>query len=134
MKVELVPVAWVNRVWPTVAPYIAAALERAGGEYTVDHVQGLVTAGHWLLVVATEENQIHGAATINMYNRPTDRVAFVTTIGGAGITSAPMFEQLKAVAASQGATVIEGAVQESIARLWRKYGFEEKYRIVGARL
>jgi hypothetical protein len=33
-----------------------------------------------------------------------------------------------------GATAIEGAARESIARLWQRYGFKEKYRIVGVKL
>jgi hypothetical protein len=84
--------------------------------------------------VAVEEGVIHGAATINFYNRPNDRVAFITTIGGKLVSNKDTFEELRAFAKSKGATVIEGAARESIARLWKRYGFEEKHRIVGARL
>lgn len=134
MKVELVPIEWVNRVWPAVEGYIASALEWSNGEYSVEHARALVTTGQWLLLIATEGAEVQGAATLSMFNRPTDRVAFITAIGGPGVTSDDMFEQLKVVAASQGATCVEGAAREAIARLWRRYGFEEKYRIVGAKL
>lgn len=134
MKVERVPIEWVNRVWSEVAPYLDSALRWSGGDYTLEHASTLVTTGQWTLLVATENDQIHGAATVTFFNRPTDRVAFVTAIGGAGITSPEMFEQLKTFAVSQGATALEGAARESIARLWRQYGFEEKYRIVGVKL
>ena len=43
-------------------------------------------------------------------------------------------EQLKKLLGTFGATCIEGAERESIARLWSRYGFEEKYRIVGVRI
>ena len=134
MKVERVPIEWANRVWPAVEEYIAEALAWSHGEYTVEHARALVTSGQWTLLVATEGEKIHGAATMMFFNRPTDRVAFITAIAGPGISSSDTFEQLKAVAASQGATCLEGAARESIARLWRRYGFEEKYRIVGVKL
>lgn len=134
MKVQPVPLEWVNRVWPTVEEYLQDALQWSGGEYTVEHARTLVTTGQWLLVVATEDEVIHGAATMHFFNRPTARVAFVTALAGPGVTSAESFAQLKAIAAAHGATVIEGAAREAIARLWRRFGFEEKYRIVGASL
>ena len=37
-------------------------------------------------------------------------------------------------AVRMGATVLEGAARESIARLWKRYGFQEKYRIVEVKL
>jgi hypothetical protein len=134
VNVEVVPSAWVNRVWPAAAPHIESALEWSNGEYTVEHARVLVTTGQWLLLVAADGDQIHGAATMTLFNRPADRVAFITAIGGAGITSRDSFAQLKAIAAANGATMVEGAARESIARLWRRYGFEEKYRIVGVKL
>jgi hypothetical protein len=134
MKVEIVPMAWVNRVWSDVEGYLAEALQWSNGEYTVEHARALVTSGQWTLLVATDEGQIHGAATMSFFNRPTDRVAFITALGGPGITSEDTFAQLKVAAASQGATCLEGAARESIARLWRRYGFEEKYRLVGVKL
>jgi len=134
MKVELVPLEWVNRLWPAVESYIDAALDWANGDYTVEHARVLVTTGQWLLVVVTDGATIHGAVTISMFNRPTDRVAFITAMGGSGISSPETFDQLKAIVAAQGATVLEGAVRESVERFCRRYGFDEKYRIVGVKL
>jgi hypothetical protein len=134
MNVQYVPLEWVNSTWDKVDKFIASALAHSKGDYTVEQVKSLVTQGQWELLVAVEEGVIHGAATINFYNRPNDRVAFITTIGGKLVSNKDTFEELRAFAKSKGATVIEGAARESIARLWKRYGFEEKYRIVGARL
>jgi len=134
MNIQYVSLEWVNRTWPSVEKYIASALEHAQGDYTVDQVKSLVTQGQWVLLVAVDENGIQGAATVNFYNRPNDRVAFITTIGGRLISNRDTFQQLKNYAASMGATVIEGAAREAIARLWHRYGFEEKFRIVGVKL
>jgi hypothetical protein len=131
MKIQHVPVEWVPAIWGKVEAFIASALEHSKGEYSVEHAQAYVTSGQWVLLIATEDEEIIGAATVNFFNRPTDRVAFITTIGGKLVSSQDTFAQLKAILAAFGATVIEGAAREAIARLWKRYGFEEKYRILG---
>ena len=135
MKVEVVPQAWVHRVWDGVEKFIADALAHSKGDYTVDQVKAFVAHGQWALLVATDEDgMIHGAAVVNFFSRPNDHVAFIVAIGGKLVSNPETFEQLKAYAVCMGATTIEGAARESIARLWKRYGFEEKYRIVGVRL
>lgn len=134
MNVHAVDIGHVHRLWPLVESYIAAALEHAKGDYTVEQAKTLVVTGQWMLVVATDEQGVQGAATVNMFNRPDDRVAFVTAIGGKLIGNAETFEQFKRLLANFGATYVEGAARESIARLWRRIGFEEKYRIVGVKI
>ena len=134
MNLQVVPLQWVHRTWPMVKDFIADALEHAKGDYTLDHVQSLVSSGAWTLVVGVEDNIIHGAATVSVSNRPADRVAFITTIGGKLVINDETFEQVKAIAVSMGATVLECAARESMTRLLGRYGFEEKYRIVGVKL
>lgn len=113
---------------------MTAALEHSKGDYTLESVKVLLATGQWLLVVAVDEEGVKGAATVSFTNRPHDRVAFVTLIGGKLISNDDTFEQLKNLLRSLGATCIEGAARESIARLWSRYGFEEKYRIVGVKI
>lgn len=135
MKIQYVALEWVNYTWGKVEGFLADALAHSGGDYTVEHAKVFVTQGKWALIVAVDDSgDIQGAATVEFFNRPNDRVAFITAIGGRLVSSADTFEQLKTYARSMGASTIEGAARESIARLWRRYGFEEKYRIVGVKL
>ena len=134
MNIERVDPAHVHHVWPVVEGFIASALDHSKGDYTLDQVKTLVAMGNWTLLVAVDDNGVQGAATVDFFNRPNDRVAFVTSIGGRLVSSPDSVEQLKKLLGSFGATCIEGAARESIARLWSRYGFEEKYRIVGVRI
>ena len=134
MKVERVDVGHVHQVWPLVEGHIASALEHAKGDYSLESVKVLLATGQWLLLVAVDDEGVQGAATVVFNNRPHDRVAFITTIGGKLISSEETFGQLKELLRMLGATCIEGAARESIARLWSRYGFEEKYRIVGVKI
>lgn len=134
MIIERVDLAHVHHVWPMVEKFLSSALEHSQGDYTIEQVKTLVAMGNWTLLVAVDDNGVQGAATVDFFNRPNDRVAFITTIGGRLISSVETFEQLKTLLKTFGATCIEGAARESIARLWSRYGFEEKYRIVGVKL
>jgi hypothetical protein len=134
MKVHPVDVAHIHAVWPSVEGFIASALEYSCGDYTVESVKTLVSAGQLLLVAVTDETKIAGVFVVQMFNRPHDRVAFVVAVGGKHIASKDTFMNLKQLLTSFGATCLEGAARESVARLWSRYGFKEKYRIVGVKL
>lgn len=134
MKVEHVPIQWVHRVWGVVEPYFAEAVKYSKGEYTLDQIKAYVAQGQWTLLVASNEGKIAGAATLNFFNRANDRVAFITLFGGRFISNADNMTQLKNFVVSQGATVLEGAVRESVARLSKRFGFEEKYKVIEVKL
>lgn len=128
ISIKPVPVEYVNQTWPLVAGYIEAALTTEfEGEavYTVDHVQGFVATGQWMLCVAVDEdNNIHGAGTIIFSNYPRHRVAFISTVGGKLICSRDTVEQVKNLARQNGATILQACGRPAIVRLWRRYNFK----------
>ena len=137
MKVQHVPIEYVHQVWPNVEPFLQKAIDKreTQGDYSLDQMRTLVMMGTWMLVVAVEDDgSLSGAATVNYINRPSNRVAFITCIGGAGIANKAAFEQFVNVLKAFGATAVEGTVNDAVARLWKRFGFSEKYRIVGLQL
>jgi hypothetical protein len=87
-----------------------------------------------LLVATDDEQKIHGAMTVEFINKPSKRVAFVTGTGGKFIINESTFRQLENVCRVNGATAIECAARDSVAKLLTRFGFEEKYRILGVSL
>jgi hypothetical protein len=135
MNVQQVPLEWVNRTWPVVQGFIADALARSDGDFTVDHAASYVSTGQWILLVAVDDqNQVQGAATVELFNRPNDRVAFITATGGRLGDTRDTVEQAKALVAALGATTMECAAYGSAARLWRMHGFREKHQVFGVKL
>jgi hypothetical protein len=62
---------------------------------------------------------------------PNARVAFIIAIGGKFISTPDSWAQFTDILRYNGATKVEGAARESIARLWAlKFKFTEKYRII----
>lgn len=138
MTLNIQPVAtqFVNQVWSDVEPFIKSAEEKSGAtEYTAEHIKVYLVTGQWMLLVAAdEENKIHGAATVNFINYPNDRIAFITAIGGKLIANEETFAQLCALLKECGATKIQGMARESVARLWKRFGFEERSILVEAKI
>lgn len=135
-KVQPVPVQLVNQIWSKVEPFIKSAEEKFGeSEYTTDQIKVYLVTGQMMLLVATDDNsEIHGAATVSFINYPSDRVAFVTSIGGKLVTNPETFAQMSEVFKVNGATKIQGAAKEAVARLWKRFGFEEKAILVEVKL
>lgn len=141
LTVRPVETHYVQQVWPLIESFISDALIKGQSDldetpdYTSAHVQGFLTAGQWLLVVAVdEENKVHGAATVSFQNYPAHRTAFITAIGGRLISNQQTFEQLKQILRSYGATKIQGYARESIVRLWKRYNFKPKKILIEAML
>lgn len=135
MRIQEVPIQLVNRVWPSVEHYIGRALSHSNGEYTANDAKVLVSLGQWSLIVAMDDtNHIHGAATVQYFNRPNDRVAFVTAAGGRLIATKDIAAQLYDIFRANGATHVEAGSRKSAERLWKRLGLEHKYSIIGAPL
>lgn len=133
MNIQHVPLEYRHQTWPEVEAFIAAGLEHQD-DYTLEQVKVYVMSGQWMLVVAVEDGQIYGAMTINLFNRPNDRVAFVTLVGGKGIIDNDTFSQLSDIVRAFGATYVEVAGRPSVIRMLEQQGFIEKYRIAGVKL
>jgi len=84
--------------------------------------------------VAVQEQNVIGASAINIYNMPNDRVAFVIAMGGKLITGPETYEQFCTLLKSFGATKIQGVARESAVRLYKRFGFKERYTLVEAKL
>lgn len=135
-KVQPVPTHLINQIWLKVEPFIKAAHEKFGeSEYTLEQMKVYLVLGEWMLMVATDEdNEIQGAATVSFINYPSDRVAFITAIGGKLVTSPDTFGQMSQILKANGATKIQGVAKEAVARLWKRFGFQDKAILVEVKL
>ena len=136
LSVRVIPSQHISQSWGLVEHFIKDAEEKFGAaEYTTDQIKVYLVQGQWMLLVAVDDsNEIHGVATVSFINYPNDRIAFVTAIGGKLVTSAETFKQMSEILKVNGATKIQGTAKEAVARLWKRFGFEEKAILVEAKL
>lgn len=135
LKVQQVPIEYVNQIWNHVEHFIESALEYSSGDYSVKEVRVMVTQGSWHLIIATDDkNAIQGALVVFYFNRPSERVGFVVAIGGKLVSNKSTWAQFEDILRANGATYLEGAGRESIVKLWFRYGMQQKYIITGKSL
>jgi hypothetical protein len=132
--VAKVPFAHVHQTWPLVEKYFAAVEPHTKGDYTLDQMRLKLGVGDWWLITVTEGEAIIGALAMVYQNRANDRVAFITCLAGADMTTDDNWAQLQAICKKDGATMIEAAMRPSTFRLWSRLGFEEKYLIAEVKL
>lgn len=131
MKVVVVPPAFAAQRWDEVAKWLAPAFEHSAGDYKLEHAQVHVSSGHWMLMAIEDAGGVQGAAVVEFISRPASRVAFFVAAGGQYVSTPDVLSQMKAICKQFGATHLECAARESAARLWRRLGYAEKYRIMG---
>ena len=128
LTVQYVPTHLVHHIWPDVEHFLSSALDKAGAdEYTAAQLKVLVVQGQQDLFVAVDAlNCVHGAGTVSHVVYPNHRVAFVTAIGGKLFTNQDTWGQFTALLKLKGVTRVQGAARESVARLWKRFGFKER--------
>ena len=134
MIVSIVPKEHINQLWQQVSGYLNDALQFSDGDYNIEQAKVYLSQGLWQLLVVHDDNKIHGAIAVVYQNYPNDRVAFIVAIGGKWISDKESYKNFCAVLKTNGATKIQGAARESVARLWKRLGFKNKYIIVENKL
>jgi hypothetical protein len=135
MNVFPLNVVYLHQHWEEIKKYLQPALDLSGvEEFTLDQMKVYITNGNWTLFVVEEKGKICGAVVVAFANYPNDRIAYVTAIGGKFISSKETFDKFKALLKSMGATKIQGAARESVARLWKRIGFANKQILVEYKL
>ncbi len=131
LTVQPVGTAYFHQTWPLVEKLFSKANKYDSGDYTLDQIKGLLANGSWVLLVATdEENVIHGVASISFYNMPNYRVGFITAMAGKAIVNEAVYKQVCSFIKANGATKVQCAARESAARLYKQVGMQERHIIM----
>ena len=141
LRIQPVDTNYISQVWPLVEQYLLDSLVEGAEKqnidpcYNIHHVQGFLTAGQWLLVVAVDgDSKVHGAMTVSFINYPTARMAFITLTGGKLVLNKETFEQLKVILKQRGATKVQAYGRESMVRLLQRTGFKPQTTLLEADL
>lgn len=125
---------FLQTAWPIAKDWLEAGLEHSAGEYTVDQLKVMIMRGDNTLVLMLDDDRPVGACTVAFENFPNARIAFVTSIGGKGLSDESLLESFSEWCRAMGCTSIRGAVRPAVAALVKIFGFEQRYIIVEHRL
>lgn len=120
MHVQVVAPQYIYQIWHLVEGYFKAAEQYGVGDFTTDQLKlQLVSGAQVLLVAIDEDSNVHGAASMSVYNLPNHRVAVITAAGGEGITNPDVVGQVITWAKQQGATKLRMWAKDAQARLYK---------------
>lgn len=124
--ISLVPTEYIDRVWPTVEPYVAKALKYASGKYEPEDVRALVVEYGYPLWIAFNDDGIKGAVVTRFIQYPRKKYLFLEFCGGQDGFSwkAPMLEVLRSWAKDNGCDGIEGAGRDAWQRVFKDEGYK----------
>ena len=135
LTVQPVNTAYFHQTWALVEELFVKANKYDSGDYTIDQIKAFLANGTWVLLVATdEENVIHGVASISFYNMPNYRVGFITAMAGKTIVNEDVYAQVCSFIKANGATRVQCAARESAARLYKQVGMQERHVIMETKL
>jgi hypothetical protein len=131
LTIQPVSTQYFHQTWPLVEELFIKANKYDAGDYTIEQIKAFLASGSWLLLVATdEENVIHGVASISFYNMPNYRVGFITAMAGKAIVNEGVYKQVCAIVKANGANRVQCAARESAARLYKQVGMQERHIIM----
>lgn len=137
INVHVVPPELIYSIWEKIAPMLEASFLESTGDCTTEQLKLLLVRGDQTLFVAvdTDNEEIVGASTVEMVNYPNNRVGFITALGGKGVVTAAIFENMENWMRVNGATKVYAYAKEAQARLYRqKSGFEATRYLVEKKL
>ena len=117
----------IDALWPQIGALIASAIPYGRGEYTLDDIRDGIEVGQMFAVgCVNNAGEVEFVVTCSVVAFPRKQVLYVQYGAGRGGVRAK--DSLIAAAKTLGCDWIETRCRESVARLYRRAGFDEGYR------
>ena len=115
-------------LWPQISALIASAIPYGRGEYTLDDIRAGIEHGQMFAVGCVNDAcEIEFVVTCSIVTFPRKQVLYVQYGAGRGGVRAK--DALTTAAKTLGCDWIETRCRESVARLYRRAGFDDAYRV-----
>jgi hypothetical protein len=130
MQVSLVPVGYIEDVWPKIEEYMAGAAKYTYGRFDAEDIhQGLYTKPQQLWVAFTKDNFVKGAVVTEVLTYPKMRTLVMHFTGGIDLKEwkPDMLEILQRFAKENGCAVIESYGREGWGKVFQNDGFKSRF-------
>ncbi len=118
----------VGALWPQIGALIASAIVYGRGEYTLADIRDGIERGQMFAVgCVNEAGEVEFVVTCTVVTFPRKQVLYIQYGAGRGGIRAK--DALIAAAKTLGCDWIETRCRESVARLYRRAGFEIGYSV-----
>lgn len=118
----------IGALWPQISALTERAMVYGRGEYEIEDIKERIESGQMFAIGrVTEQCEVQFVAICAVCKYPRRRVLYV--VYGAGTRGAEAEEALLSAAKALKCDWIETRCRESVARLYRRYGFDIGYQV-----
>lgn len=120
-----------------VEPLLQPVIDQAArGEFTVMDVREMASRGQAIVALVEGEDGPALAMAFEFVHYPQTLSVNIMALGGSGLAEAAdeFWELFRMWCRSAGASLIEAACSEAMARMLKRHGFDAVYRVVRSEL
>ena len=117
----------IGQFWPQISSLIARAIPYGKGEYTLDDIRAGIERGEMFALGVIEGGVVEFVITATIVAYPQKSALYVQY--GAGKCGAAAKDALISAAHTLKTDWIETRCRESVARLYRRIGFDTAYQV-----
>ena len=117
----------IGALWPQIGALVAAAMPYGRGEYTLSDIHDGIRDGQMFAIGCVTGAEVEFVVTCTVAAYPRKNVLYIQY--GAGRGGARAKDALVAAAKTLECDWIETRCRESVARLYRRAGFDDAYRV-----
>ena len=118
----------IGALWPQIGALIASAIVYGRGEYTLEDIRDGIERGQMFAVgCVSEAGEVEFVVTCIIAAFPRKQVLYIQYGAGRGGVRAK--DAIASAAKTLGCDWIETRCRESVARLYRRAGFDDAYRV-----
>jgi len=134
IKVYVVPTNNVQQYWHLAEKHLIKAIEKGNGEFSIDQLKLMASQGQQQLLLGIgDDKNCYSACTLQWIVYPNDRVAYVTYAGGTKFKEV-YSEFIEWIKSSGGTSVQCSTGYKSLERLFSRFNFKPKYRLMELKL
>ena len=120
-SIQIVDPIYIHQMWGSLERFFERSVQNSIGDTSPEQWRMMLASGQFtLFVVLDSENKIIGAFAVNISNQASDRVLYISAMGGRAIFSDEAVNQFEDWARSQGVTKIRAWCKDAQARLFRR--------------
>lgn len=117
----------IGALWPQIGALVADAMPYGRGEYTLSDIQNGIRDGQMFAIGCVIGTEVEFVVTCTVASYPRKQVLYVQYGAGRGGVRAK--DALTAAARTLNCDWIETRCRESVARLYRRAGFDTGYQV-----
>lgn len=129
MEVSLVPIEYIESIWPSIENYAKGAAMYTYGRFTSDDIKRGVLTNPQQLWVAFDENEMYGMVVTEVFTYPQIKALTMHFTGGRDLPKwkAPMLELLQKFGKDNGCTIIESYGRPGWEKVFKNDGFKQRF-------